>query len=376
MKEMKKKIIIASSAFSMVLVIMFVAAFGGVASMLQGNTESVDLISIIVNHHKITAEYQGDEYDDWLPDARDDTYEAKIAMADYFITDSQNNDVKAQYKRKKVVALATFYTYWSTMHKSPIPENFDVDWEKFVACFTGDDYEAEGYTYKTKDSNADKTFSNLEKYLGIKISDDTRGAIASFAKVIKDRVSSSSTVTSVEDVDIDFDSFYYNYDPSGENGKGSYNVCSVNNLPGKAGSGWPYNTCLENSVTGAWNKMICASYASSRYWEVNAGDEAYPLPSNWNACIDKLTNPDETKFDLATSINAVREHSIVEIKYSGGGGHVAFVEAILDDGTWIISECNVTAANQYGFRCREYSSLQDWVSNLGGSFRSALMPKE
>lgn len=332
---------------------------------LTSKKKTYDLYDIIANHHRITDTYKGDSYDYWLPQARDDTYEMVQATQDIFGTTNKDLTVveKEKAKRKMYMAKSFYYTFW-TMNKSNfVPNNYDYN--GFAACFTGDDFEADGYSY-----TADETFDNLEVFFDLEIDDNKRQKMVSNAKVIKERKrSGNSKVTCVEDVDIDFDSVYYTFSTDGVNG--SPNVCdSSNNV------GWPYATCQVNSYTGAWNKMICASYASSRFWEVNYPDSVYPLPANWNQALYDFSHSASTpssqeyatNFEFTKNINDVRECSIIEIT-----GHVAFIETIFDDGSVIISEGNATKSNKYGFVCAKYDSISQWIGSR--SFEGALMVK-
>lgn len=179
---------------------------------------------------------------------------------------------------------------------------------------------------------------------------------------------SDGGILEAEEVVIDFDSKYYTFNLDGVNG--SPNVCDVN------GKYWPHgSTCTNQSTTGSFNKMICASYASSRFWEVNYPNADYPLPTNWNAMVSIThRNPDETKFDYSNNISDVKARSIVTIKFPSGGGHALFIEGIDTDGTILISEANVTKANQYGWRCKKWNSINEYLSAMGATFNSVLTP--
>lgn len=184
--------------------------------------------------------------------------------------------------------------------------------------------------------------------------------------------SSENGILSVEEVKVDFNSKYYTFDATGING--SLNVCDKNNHVG-----YPYSGCLTHSYTGSWNKMICSSYASSRFWEINYPDETYPLPANWDqkVSIDHV-NPNPEKFDYSTKIEDVKPKSILTIKYGKNKTvlHAVFVEGIANDGSCVISEANATKDNQYGFRVRKFTSIEAFLASYGATVNGVLSPKK
>lgn len=172
----------------------------------------------------------------------------------------------------------------------------------------------------------------------------------------------SGGILTAEGVMIDFDSKYYTY--SADINEGNPNVCAVNKP-----QWWPYGAaCTNQSITGKFNKMICSSYASGRYWDVNYHDSPYPLPTNWD---QKLTvdhvAPGSGKY--SKDINNPIPKSIVSITSSSGGTmHVAFIEGVDVDGSVVISECNANRNEpKYGFRCQKWKSVKEWAERTLGA---------
>lgn len=172
----------------------------------------------------------------------------------------------------------------------------------------------------------------------------------------------SGGILTAEGVMIDFDSKYYTY--SADINEGNPNVCAVNKP-----QWWPYGVaCTNQSITGKFNKMICSSYASGRYWDVNYHDSPYPLPTNWD---QKLTvdhvAPGSGKY--SKDINNPIPKSIVSITSSSGGTmHVAFIEGVDVDGSVVISECNANRNEpKYGFRCQKWKSVKEWAERTLGA---------
>ena len=180
-------------------------------------------------------------------------------------------------------------------------------------------------------------------------------------------VGSTGGILEIGGVKVDFGSKYYTYNANGIDG--SPNVCDAANT-----TGWPYSDCAGLSYTGSWNKMICSSYASSRYWEVNYPDDPYPLPSNWDQklTIDHVApGPGQYSTDPTKPI----AKSIISITF-GGVMHDAFIEGVGEDGSVVISECNATTDNQYGFRVRKFSSLQEFLDSYGAVLNGMYGPEK
>ena len=166
-------------------------------------------------------------------------------------------------------------------------------------------------------------------------------------------------ILEAEGVKIDFSSKYYTYNSNGVDGNPC--VCDLSNT-----TAWPFNNCYPpTSITGGFNKMICSSYAAGRYWEVNYPNDNFPLPRNWD---DILTNgkraPGGGQF--SRDVNNPIPKSIVSITY-GRMQHVAFIEGVGDDGSVLISECNATTENEYGFRVRKFDNLQAFLNSYGAT---------
>lgn len=160
--------------------------------------------------------------------------------------------------------------------------------------------------------------------------------------------------------DIDFGSKYYTFNVNPNLG----NVCVCDPANSYA---WPYNNCSTgHSVTGKFNKMICSSYAAGRYWEVNYHDDPFPLPRNWDHQLTILHLPPGSG-EFSRDANNPIEHSICSISMASGVKHDCFIEKVNEDGSVVISECNVTSANEYGFRCNTYASLRDYLLSMNAT---------
>lgn len=170
-----------------------------------------------------------------------------------------------------------------------------------------------------------------------------------------------------EEYPIDFNSKYYTFHPDGING--NPNVCDVaNNVA------WPYSNCAGLSNTGKYNKLICSSYGSSRFWEVNYPNEAYPLPRTWVIDLSNLATMQSGYFPIVRTEEEAISHSLISIRFSGGT-HIAFLESI-EPGHVVITETNLSSApNEYGFRQWEGSSVDEWVKTFpGGKLNGFLLP--
>jgi hypothetical protein len=171
--------------------------------------------------------------------------------------------------------------------------------------------------------------------------------------------------------DIAWDSKYYQFDTTGING--SQNVCIAGNMQsdadswgGSCGPGFP-------SSTGKINKMICQCYAACRAWDVLQHDGNSLVPWHWNWSVLHGNTP-SGQGTISKDVSKPVEHSIVEL-YDGSNGHAAFIEKVNDDGSVVISECNVTTANEYGFQVGTYTSLQEWCNRYSWPFRVMWSPK-
>ena len=169
--------------------------------------------------------------------------------------------------------------------------------------------------------------------------------------------------------DIDWDSKYYTFNKDGVNGHP--NVCdAANNVA------WPYATCESNSHKpgGGWNKMICASYAYSRYWDVNYHDSNYPLmPGTIDSALHHGSS--YPGVEISTSQKDVKSGSVVGLGW-GSGGHDIFIEEVRDNSI-VISEANISSGEStYGWRCKEWGSLDEYMASMGMYFRATLLPNE
>lgn len=173
----------------------------------------------------------------------------------------------------------------------------------------------------------------------------------------------SGGILTAEGVMIDFDSKYYTY--SSDINNGNPNVCA-DNKP----AWYPYGSyCYPpTSTTGKFNKMICSSYACGRYWDVNYHDSPYPLLTNWDQklTIDHVA-PGNGKY--SRNIDNPIAKSIVSITSASGNlMHDAFIEGVDTDGSVVISECNANSQEpKYGFRCKKWNSLREWMDSTLGS---------
>ena len=118
--------------------------------------------------------------------------------------------------------------------------------------------------------------------------------------------------------------------------------------------------------------MICSSYAAGRYWEVNNPSGNFPLPRNWDQLLTvNRRAPGEGAY--STDPNNPIAQSIVSIRF-GGVLHDAFIEGVGEDGSVVISECNASNSNQYGFRVRKYGSLQEFLNSYGATLNGMYGP--
>ena len=174
--------------------------------------------------------------------------------------------------------------------------------------------------------------------------------------------SNTGGILSAEGVTIDFSLKYYTY--SSNITEGNPNVCAENKP-----AWWPYGShCTTDSITGKFNKMICSSYASGRYWQVNYPDDPYPLPTNWDQLLTiNHTAPGNGRY--STDINNPLPKSIVSITNASRNiSHAAFIEGVDSDGSVVISECNANVSEPvYGFKCAKYSSLSEWMTSTLGA---------
>ena len=163
-------------------------------------------------------------------------------------------------------------------------------------------------------------------------------------------------ILEIEGVRIDFDSKYYTFAANGITGNPC--VCDANNH-----IAWPYNNCLSRSITGSWNKMICSSYAAGRYWEVNNPNGNFPLPVNWDQKLS-IDHVSPGGGSYSRDPNNPIPQSIASIRF-GAVRHDVFIEGVGDDGSVLISECNATRANSYGFRVRKFSNMREFLNSYG-----------
>lgn len=165
-------------------------------------------------------------------------------------------------------------------------------------------------------------------------------------------------ILSTDGVTINFNSKYYTFASNGINGNPC--VCDASN-----NVAWPYAECMTQSYVGHWNKMICSSYASGRYWEVNYPNSNFPLPTNWDSILTiEKRAPSTGKF--SRDVNHPISKAIISISFNGVL-HDAFIEGVGADGSVVISETNVCTDNQYGFRVRKFRSLQEFLNSYGAT---------
>lgn len=168
---------------------------------------------------------------------------------------------------------------------------------------------------------------------------------------------------------IQWNSKYYQF--SADPKQGSRNVCDKNN-----NVAWPYSSCDSLSSIGKWNKMICSSYGSSRFWEVNYPNEPYPLERTW---VLDLVNPSTThsgRFQISHRIQDIRSKTLLCIGIPGGN-HIAFIESVDADGHVVITEANVRRGeSEYGWYRWEGNSVEEYIRSLNGSFKGYLFPEE
>lgn len=272
-------------------------------------------------------------------------------MADLDVWNKRDLSKMSQYAPAEYsqyyLAEAVSYFYFIQNGQSIVADS--SGWDEYMQCF--------------KSGSTSDSFDRVEGIYDYYLADEEKKAIVSFSSSLKRQyaaamglASGGTVISAVGDIKIDFDSKYYVF--SSDRVNGSPCVCDAyNNVA------WPYNNCSSLSHTGGWNKMICSSYASSRYWEVNYPDEEFPLNNSWD---NDLHYTSKYKADPNHPVAG----SIVGIVWSGAR-HDAFIESVFPDGSVIISECNVNnrsddpVMREYGFRAGLYPSLNDWISSFG-----------
>lgn len=173
-------------------------------------------------------------------------------------------------------------------------------------------------------------------------------------------VGSVEGLTDAEWNDFFENSQYYQFSPSGNT-----NICDGSN-----NIGWPFNNCTApHSVIGQFNKLICASFVSGRYWQALYPDEDYPLHPGWNSALIAGNASGVDKINQGTITNDPSEIKPGSIIHFDGASfsHVVFVEAIDLDGSITISESNWTGIPPYGFQCVTYSSFDEFLARHGGA---------
>ncbi len=229
-----------------------------------------------------------------------------------------------------------------------------------TACVSGDGSMMEFYGYVSSQTipmlNAQGFYS-----LNTNFDDEHKweGAVVKVEKMNDGNACDVGGVLSEEGVMVNFSSKYYTYASDGVNGNPC--VCDAYNI-----TAYPFGDCNPpTSVTGGFNKMICSSYAAGRYWDVNYHDSNFPLPYNWDVILTlNRRAPGNGRF--SRDVNNPIPCSIVSISF-GTVLHDAFIEGVGDDGSVVISECNATTDNEYGFRVRRFNSLQDFLNSYGAT---------
>lgn len=293
---------------------------------LELTSSSVDLIDIICNHHAITSSYKGDSYNSWLPDARDDTYNMVKGIKNHL---SNDKDVA---KRQEAMAKAFYYVYWTNeKHKSPIPNEKDIDYEEFAYCLTGEDFDSENYEYYKIDDQTqpeividyyDETYDNLQEYLNININEFTRSQIRTIASTIIKRIGN----------------LLEGYD---ENTflEGNSQECKTlwNQI---------YLAHQENPSTlssGCWKVcgttvMQCTDFASWRLWIANGGEHGTAGGEGKNVAKNLVTNyPNEYTISYEPASGAIFSAPATT---KNSSGHVGYVEKVEGEDVWI-SDGNV-----------------------------------
>lgn len=331
---MKKIIGAIAGVAAAIIIISCMLITSVVGAMFGGKDDSgqTDLLEIIVNHHKITNEFKGEDYDDWLPDARAEVYEMRQKKC-FAAEDGDSDEDIAKKENAEVMAISTLFVYWIDENTSIVPEDFDIDWEKYCDCFTGEDFTADGY-----DATADESFDKVEEYFGIKLGSSIRSTIGDSALEIKGRVSTESML-----------------------------------------DGYDENTCLKSGTTECedlWKRIKsdhdehpnvlssgnwaapdpdwkqCTSFASWRLW-VSNGKKHGTAGGNGCEVAKKLVVAYPGEFELS---NEPKAGAIFSVMGGAGGtssaGHVGYVEAVDDKYIWI-SDGNISFTSAHeGFGIR------------------------
>ena len=263
----------------------------------------------------------------------------------------------SQYKetdyRYYYLALSVSF-YFSDSHNSSIATNHN--WDDYMACFNAESESA--------------AFNSVLINYKYEITEEIQPFILGFASELR-RMNNNDTasggVCTVGEVTVDFGSKYYTF--SANLLEGNPCVCDVKN-----NVAWPYNSCVALSYFHEFNKMICSSYAAGRYWEVNYPDDPFPLPLNWDSLIT-INHHSPGPGAFSTDISSPISRAIISIHHAGGN-HDAFIENVDADGSVIVSECNASSERPYGFRVREFQSLQAFLDSYGsGTYLNGMYGK-
>ena len=298
------------------------------------------------------------------------------------------------------------YFFWTNVYASNFSSRDGFDTSKRMINDNGTNYEtvraskAEGWYSKFASFEVDKEYGEkiIEK-AGAAKPGKSNGKTNKVSRTCKKTVNPEGAITDLHSFNLtEFlehidTAKYYQFDREGVNG--SKNVCHIDN-----NIAWPYSDCIGLSGSKSWNKMICSSYASSRFWEVNYSDEDYPLPTNWDAQMTLNGVSEVGGFRVERDKNNIEPGSILTLgNHSAGWLHAVFLESILDNGHIIVSEGNWSGAwdrvlglngvpaqtsaesrpspngSAYGFTIAEYDSIDHFLLEKGGAyFIGALCP--
>ena len=311
--------------------------------------DQTDLFEIIVNHHSITDQFKGENFDDWLPDARDEVY--SFRKKKLFKDSSDATDVeKTKNYINDVMSTSVLFTYWVVEHTSVCPDTFSIDWEDYAECFTGTDYEADGYDYKT-----DESFSNLEVYLGIEIDSTRRSTIVAYAKQIKGHISSEQMLAE--------------YD---ENTNLSYDTNECQELWDRIFEDIKNNPNVLGHGNNDRDNPQCTDFAEWRLWLATGCGTA---GGNGKDVVQYLcSHPSyRDKFELSSTPKA---GAIFSVDNGTKWGHVGYVEAVDEDYIWI-SDGNIKLNGQeHGIRINaKFSKDYFFNQKYGGCTIQFAVPK-
>ena len=307
--------------------------------------DQTDLFEIIVNHHSITSQFKGDAFDGWLSSARDQVYDFRKKKI-FRPTSEDDDESRAAKNANDVVSTSVLFTYWVVDHTSIYPSSMTISWDDYAKCFSGEDFSAEGYDYKT-----DPTFSSLEELMGITIENSRRSTIIAYAKQIQGHISTDSMMDGYEE------NTYLDYGMDECQELWDRIFADIKANSGPYGLGHGYNRRDDPQ---------CTDFAEWRLWLAtghgDVGGHGFEVAER--LCKSVLYS---SEFEYSTEPKAGAIFSVD--KGEGSSGHVGYVEAV--DETYItISDGNVNLKGQgHGIRINAKFTRDYFFNVKYGSYK-------